>query len=280
MATAPPTLAILVVAATISGSVGALAQPANFNAFLLPEMIMIPEGDTARVRFEVDETAIQFNGYRVEIRYRPGIVDFVPPVIEGPLMTGACGSTFPFLAEPDDSTLVYQHAIMCGGAPLNGPGLLSSYAFVGLAEGTSPITIINHPDSMFTDAGVWVNPRHPTLPRQVIVSHASIEVRSATGITPEPVSPPAFNLSQAIPNPSAASTAIPFELGSPGWVTLEILDFCGRRVWAQRELRPAGTHVWHWDGTDARGTPLASGTYLYRLTTARGHAARKLVLVH
>ena len=41
----------------------------------------------------------------------------------------------------------------------------------------------------------------------------------------------------------------------------------------------AGLHRLHWDGRDDRGRTLASGSYLYRLVTAEGMWARKLVLL-
>jgi hypothetical protein len=211
----------------------------EFHASLLPEVNTIQVGDTAHVRLEVDETAVQFNGYRISIRYRPDLVDFLPPVIEGPLMTGACGQTFSHLGEPDDSTLTYQHAILCGGNPLNGPGLLSTYSFVGLADGTSPITVVSHPDNTFTDAGVWINPQHPTFPRQVVIHHASIAVGSGTGITPGPSGSPRFRLGQNRPNPCAPSTSTPVVGGSGERRS------CARRAGmpgAGMELTPGAIH--------------------------------------
>ena len=41
----------------------------------------------------------------------------------------------------------------------------------------------------------------------------------------------------------------------------------------------AGNHVGTWDGHDARGGELPSGTYFWRLTTSWGTQTTKMVLV-
>jgi hypothetical protein len=74
-------------------------------------------------------------------------------------------------------------------------------------------------------------------------------------------------LGLAAPNPFNPRTMIHFELGSPGQVAIDICDVRGRRV---RTLAPgrliAGPHQATWDGSDDAGHPVASGTYLYRMS--------------
>jgi hypothetical protein len=41
---------------------------------------------------------------KITIQYDPEIVDFLPPVIEGPLMLGACGNTFKVDVGPEAAT--------------------------------------------------------------------------------------------------------------------------------------------------------------------------------
>jgi hypothetical protein len=119
------------------------AQPAPFHVYLRPPISYVDVGETAFVRLEVDSTAREFNGYQVRIAYPPDLVDFLPPVVEGPLMTGACGNTFTHLSETD-STLTFAHVILCGGVALDGPGLLSTYAFRSLPPGRAR-SITSHP---------------------------------------------------------------------------------------------------------------------------------------
>jgi flagellar hook assembly protein FlgD len=41
----------------------------------------------------------------------------------------------------------------------------------------------------------------------------------------------------------------------------------------------AGEHALTWNGTDAAGDPVASGMYLYKLSTPRGSSLKKCVLL-
>jgi hypothetical protein len=89
-------------------------------------------------------------------------------------------------------------------------------------------------------------------------------------------------LGEARPNPFNPSTAIPFRLGAPAYVEVQIANVQGEivRTLVHRQLEP-GEHVVAWDGRDHAGRSLASGPYFYRLVTD-GHAtgaARKAILV-
>jgi len=257
----------------------ACAQPAPFNAYLLPAASAVAVGDTVAVRFEVDATATEFNAYRISIRYRSDVVDFLPPVIEGALMIGACGATFQFLAEPDDSTLSYQHSILCGGAPLSGPGVLSIYRFVALADGTSPLEIVTDPDAMFADAGVWVNPSHPTFPRQVVLHNAAIQI-GVTGVpeTPTPHLLAPLALASA-PNPFRSSTELTLSLGCAAPIVLQVFDVAGRHIWTHEATLAAGRHAIAFPRSAAGYGPLPNGTYICLLRTPYGAASEKLTLV-
>ncbi|NMD12194.1 MAG: T9SS type A sorting domain-containing protein [Candidatus Cloacimonetes bacterium] len=41
----------------------------------------------------------------------------------------------------------------------------------------------------------------------------------------------------------------------------------------------AGKHSLNWDGTDSNGAQLASGVYIYRLSTGKTSASRKMILL-
>ena len=265
-------------ALSLGAAIVAAAQPTPFNAFLLPAASAIDVGDTAFVRFAVDSTARQFNAYEITILYRPDIVDFLPPVVEGPLMHDACGNTFQHLAQTE-STLTYAHSLLCAGISLDGPGLLSTYAFKGLANGVSPITITTDPNRAFFDAGIFVSPNHPTFPRQVFLHNAQITVGPSAGVRRGEAPPPAFRLEQNVPNPFRTATAIAFELGDAGPATLEVFDPAGRRVWAAAAAFLGARHRVPWYGAALDGAPLPSGAYIYRLTTPEGSESRKLTLL-
>jgi len=83
-----------------------------------------------------------------------------------------------------------------------------------------------------------------------------------------------------VPNPFNPSTEIGYRIESEQFVDLRIVDPRGRTV---RRLvsgfRPAGDHRVQWDATDDRGVAVASGSYLYVLSTETTREARKLVVV-
>jgi hypothetical protein len=85
---------------------------------------------------------------------------------------------------------------------------------------------------------------------------------------------------QAYPNPGHGRARIAFALPVPARAGLSIHDALGRLV---RELDagflPAGRHALAWDGRDAHGAPVASGTYLCCLKAGAQRRRAKLVFV-
>jgi hypothetical protein len=109
---------------------------------------------------------------------------------------------------------------------------------------------------------------------------------TGTGIEendPESQLPTSFSLSQNYPNPFNPSTEI--RLAIPGekevHVSLTIYNLHGKLV---RKLvdavRVPGIHRIHWDGKDARGLPVPSGVYFYRVKAGDFIATRKMTSLH
>jgi len=98
----------------------------------------------------------------------------------------------------------------------------------------------------------------------------------------DPVDGPAagFDLSQNYPNPFNPSTEIRFALRQPGPVRLAVFDTSGRliKVLADGSFG-AGEHRVFWAGSDANGSPVASGFYLYRLAIPDGGLTRRMLLL-
>lgn len=91
---------------------------------------------------------------------------------------------------------------------------------------------------------------------------------------------PTLALGQNSPNPFNPSTRIQFTLPVAGEATLAVYDLGGRLVRTLLDGRQdAGEHAVRWDGRNDDGGQAASGMYLYRLTTADGTLARKMLLV-
>ena len=92
--------------------------------------------------------------------------------------------------------------------------------------------------------------------------------------------PDSPQLLQNAPNPFNNQTVLSYFLPKPGLVHLEVFALTGQRVAVLHQgPQQAGYHRLHWDGRDAIGHPLASGTYLYRLVTDETVLTRKLTLL-
>jgi hypothetical protein len=81
-----------------------------------------------------------------------------------------------------------------------------------------------------------------------------------------------MDLAIASPNPfgaTAGTTSIDYSVPETGMVTLEIIDIFGNPVKTLvAGQKPAGHYSVRWDATDNMGKAVATGTYIYRLTTA------------
>ena len=99
-------------------------------------------------------------------------------------------------------------------------------------------------------------------------------------VPPDAVLPEAYALAQNYPNPFNPGTWLSFSLPHRSDVTLTVYDPLGREI-AQliRGQFEAGTHAVRWEGTDAEGKRVATGTYFYRLTAGAYTETRKMALV-
>ncbi len=88
-----------------------------------------------------------------------------------------------------------------------------------------------------------------------------------------------YELGQNYPNPFNPSTTINFLVPHVGDVTLAIYNLRGQLVQTLVSgVMAAGRHNVVWDGRDSRGLRVASGIYVYRLTTKDFVATRKLAI--
>ena len=81
------------------------------------------------------------------------------------------------------------------------------------------------------------------------------------------ISPPNdFQLSQNYPNPFNPETVIEYQLRTSSEVEISIFNSLGRKIRTLvNEPRDAGEHQIQWDGKNASGKIVASGTYYYTL---------------
>ncbi len=96
-----------------------------------------------------------------------------------------------------------------------------------------------------------------------------------TSVLPEDQIPDRIHLHQNYPNPFNPVTQIRYELEHPGHVSLAVYDSLGRRVSVIKDgYQSAGSHH-----VSFSGDALASGVYMYRLSSGEFHITRKMVLL-
>jgi len=120
------------------------------------------------------------------------------------------------------------------------------------------------------------------------VGHLTIDARGLENevfvIEPEVAStediPTVFQLAQNYPNPFNPLTKIVFSLPEAQSVQLTIFMLDGKRVATLVSGNyPAGTHEVVWDGRDADGRFVASGTYFYRIEAGPYRRTMKMILM-
>lgn len=92
--------------------------------------------------------------------------------------------------------------------------------------------------------------------------------------------PAAVTLRPCFPNPFNPATTVRFALAAAGPVRLQVLSADGRVVRTLLDdRRDAGSHAVLWDGRDAAGRQVASGTYLCRLEAGAVARTTRMTLV-
>jgi hypothetical protein len=157
----------------------------------------------------------------------------------------------------------------------------------GVHGSTGIVTIEERLHDPFT--GCWVHCRGPAPEDSSFVSEGGF-IRTTGGISFKVTAPftgavpetsPGLQVSLAHPNPSSGGVALSYSLPFRSPVRVMIFDITGRCLQKRDlgELGP-GAHSLTWDGRDARGYPVPTGTYLLRLQI-RGHVEdRRVVVLH
>ncbi len=89
----------------------------------------------------------------------------------------------------------------------------------------------------------------------------------------------AYHLEPNRPNPFGSSTTWMLTLPEPAEVRIRIFDPCGRLLWRRSLTLPAGLSPVTFNGRDARGLPLPSGSYVYRIETGDRRETGRILLV-
>lgn len=119
---------------------------------------------------------------------------------------------------------------------------------------------------------------------QARVSHGVsplLIIDTVTRVPNDAGAPPSVTILAAIyPNPFNPRTVIEFDLAASGPIELAIFDVRGRMVQViDAGPRSAGRYGAIWDGQDAAGHAVPTGTYFCRLSAGLDIQTRKLTLV-
>lgn len=93
-------------------------------------------------------------------------------------------------------------------------------------------------------------------------------------------SPKSFQLMQNYPNPFNPATAIAYRLDKAADVALTIYNLLGQPVVTLvEEMQPAGEYTVRWNGKDARGQAMPSGTYFYAIQVDNARQVKQMTLL-
>ncbi len=91
---------------------------------------------------------------------------------------------------------------------------------------------------------------------------------------------PELYLGQNYPNPFNPTTSFSYTVGKPGNITITVYNILGEYVTCLASgHHDAGAYTVVWDGTAGDGQAVASGIYLYELSTDEDRQVRKMMLL-
>jgi flagellar hook assembly protein FlgD len=93
------------------------------------------------------------------------------------------------------------------------------------------------------------------------------------------MTPTAFALHAAYPNPFNPFTNLSFSLPEAATYSLSIYNVAGQLVRSYNGMGSQGLNVITWDGRDNSGSEVSSGVYFYKLTAAGNSATEKMVMM-
>jgi hypothetical protein len=157
-------------------------------------------------------------------------------------------------------------------------GVYSTTSLNGLSteweqEGPSTIgnAVVDMIDSRTTDGLVVVG----THGNGVFSTNVVSSLEEQPELTPDD-----FKLSQNYPNPFNPETTIKYQISKSGEVTLKVFDIQGREVVTLvNSNQIAGHYSVNWNGQDRFGIPVASGTYICRLTAGQHMESKQMQLI-
>jgi len=192
-----------------------------------------------------------------------------------------------------EGVMSYRVMIQPNDGYVHGPGLSDSMKFAALSEGLvdTNLTAGSHETILhvITSGPFILAPGESDTVYFAILGAESLdELKSIAlqahdkvlSLIDQYALPGRFSLLQNYPNPFNSATRIDFALPTPGDVELKIFNVLGQKVTTLVDYyMPKRRNTIFWDGTDDRGGRVATGIYLYRLTTSNYSETKKMILL-
>jgi hypothetical protein len=193
----------------------------------------------------------------------------------------------------EEGVMSYQVIAQYIDGYIHGPGLSDSAKFSALSGGfgDTNVTAASHETLLHVLATgpFLLSPGESDTACFAILGAESLDEMKSTAVQArdkvisligKDALPGRFTLGQNYPNPFNSTTCIDLLLPEPGNVKLVIFNVLGQQVATLvNYYMLAGHYIVTWTGTDNRGERVASGIYLYRLTTTGYSETKKMVLL-
>jgi hypothetical protein len=220
--------------------------------------------ETPVLRFEAGDDLMQLSSQagcvEVDLELIPGSHDAVPTYTLSSEITN-CG---------DEASLVEVEVSLDLNSIVIGP----FSHFIYLAAGSSLVRGITFAVPPVVPEGSYSLCVKATIDESSSEDCATLDVAgAATASVQEPVL-------MSSPNPFNAQTRITYTVAEGAPVRLDIFNMLGRRVHTLvNDYAEPGTYSVDWNGTEASGSLVASGTYLYRLQVGDQKWVRQMTLL-
>ena len=150
----------------------------------------------------------------------------------------------------------------------------------GVGTGTTPMLLI--PVTLRGDGEAALTLAELTLVnRQAQVVPVTMGTSTVAVTKYDAAGPSAFALGEARPNPFNPSTTIAYEVPQQANITLTVYNLLGQEVIRLvDQVQTPGRYRAVWNARNAQGLPVASGVYMYRLTSSSGYSdSKRMTLV-
>jgi hypothetical protein len=229
-------------------------------------------GEDLKVMVVADDVSDLY-GYTFELSFDPTVLALNGSITEGDLLTSGGQTLFATVASPgsDASSVASVISSLRNGSAVKGTGTIAIASFKVLAGQSHAGTVVatdalalRHIEKVDSNGYLVRLPDYQ-------VSLSTVPMKS--------------RLLANYPNPFNPETWIPFELAKSSDVTIQIYDVAGRLVRTiDLGQRPAGHYLnridaAYWDGRNNSNERVASGIYIYRLTTGDFSAMRRMVII-